>query len=70
LDYHEDFRINLERGEDPIVNAQTTVERDYNPLKMIGTNQHITEQKLTEEKLKPYGSVFSHAHEGIMIIGC
>jgi diguanylate cyclase (GGDEF)-like protein/PAS domain S-box-containing protein len=67
LDYHEDFRINLERGEDPIVNAQTTVERDCNPLRMIRTNQHITERKLTEGKLKRSASVFSHAHEGIMI---
>lgn len=40
---------------------------DGQPLRMIGTHTNISVQKSAEEKLQLAASVFSHAHEGIII---
>lgn len=41
---------------------------DGQPLRLIGTHTDISAQKQAEEKLLLAASVFTHAHEGIMII--
>jgi diguanylate cyclase (GGDEF)-like protein/PAS domain S-box-containing protein len=40
---------------------------DGQPLRMIGTHTNISAEKSAEEKLQLAASVFTHAHEGIMI---
>jgi diguanylate cyclase (GGDEF)-like protein/PAS domain S-box-containing protein len=40
---------------------------DGQPLRMIGTHTNISAKKTAEEKLQLAASVFTHAHEGIII---
>jgi diguanylate cyclase (GGDEF)-like protein/PAS domain S-box-containing protein len=67
--FNTDFRVIWPNGEIRNIKGVAKIFRDDSgkPLRMLGINADITEQKEAEEKLKLAASVFTHAREGIMI---
>jgi len=55
----------LEQGK--VVQWDGTDPATRKPVRMVGTNLDITERKAVEERLRLAASVFSHAHEAIVI---
>lgn len=67
--FNTDFRVIWPNGQIRNIKGVAKIFRDETgkPLRMLGINADITDQKSAEEKLKLAASVFTHAREGIMI---
>ncbi len=63
-----EYRLIRKDGEEIHVQTRLRVESEAGrPVRLFGACQDITELKRTEQKLQLSASVFSHAHEGILI---
>ncbi len=74
-DYHLQFRLIRPDGQTRHIEAHAIVQRDEagQPLRIIGVNRDITEQKIAEAALRQsedrYRSTLDHMLEGCQIIG-
>ncbi|OHC26374.1 MAG: hypothetical protein A2Y50_02560 [Pseudomonadales bacterium RIFCSPLOWO2_12_59_9] len=69
--YLAEFRLRNKDGRYTWIRSRGMLvsrSADGQPLRLIGTHTDISAQKQAEEKLLLAASVFTHAHEGIMII--
>ena len=69
MPFNTEFRVIWPNGEIHIIKAIAKLFRDESgtPVRLLGINTDVTEQREAEVKLKLAASVFAHAGEGIMI---
>ena len=67
--YELEHRIVRPDGSIRLVQERATIQRDENakPVRMVGTVQDVTEQRMAEEELRQAHAIVESAHEGIMV---